>query len=78
MNTLIYAVLSVLIAVGSSMIPAIIFARSTIVNLKQQMARADRKPLWHRFYLDIVLLAISAYGWYLFYENQIYLRSLRD
>lgn len=70
LNTLIYAVLSVLIAVGSSMIPAIIFARSTIVNLKQQMARADRKPLWHRFYLDIVLLAISAYGWYLFYENQ--------
>lgn len=70
LNTLIYAILSVIIAVGSSMIPAIVFARSTIVGLKQQMARADRKPLWHRFYFDIVLLAISAYGWYMFYENQ--------
>jgi len=70
LNTLIYAGLAVLIAVGSAMIPAIMFARSTIVGLKQQMARADRKPLWHRFYFDVVLLAISGYGWYMFYENQ--------
>jgi len=70
LSTFIYAGLAVLIAVGSAMIPAIVFARSTIVNLKQQMARADRKPLWHRFYFDVVLLAISGYGWYMFYENQ--------
>jgi len=70
LNTLIYSILAVIIAVGSAMIPAIVFARSTIVSLKRQMARADRKPLWHRFYLDIVMLAVSAYGWYLFYENQ--------
>lgn len=70
LNTFIYAGLAVIIAVGSAMIPAIIFARSTIVGLKQQMARADRKPLWHRFYFDVVLLGISAYGWYMFYENQ--------
>src|SRR5690606_17816637 len=70
MNTLIYAILAVVIAVGSAMIPAIVYARSTIVHLKQQMARADRKPLWHRFYFDVVLLAISGYGWYMFYENQ--------
>jgi len=69
-TTFIYAGLAVLIAVGSAMIPAIMFARSTIVGLKQQMARADRKPLWHRFYLDVVLLALSGYGWYMFYENQ--------
>lgn len=69
-STLMYAVLAVLIAVGSAMIPAIVFARSTIVNLKQQMARADRKPIWQRFYFDVVLIAISAYGWYLFYENR--------
>ena len=69
-NTLLYAVLAVLIAVGSAMIPAIVYARSTIVNLKQQMARADRKPMWQRFYFDVVLIGISAYGWYLFYQNQ--------
>src|SRR5690606_31467699 len=69
-TTLLYGLAAVLIALGASLIPAITYARSSIVNMKQQMARSDRKPLWQRWFLDVGLIALSAYGWYLFYERQ--------
>lgn len=70
LGTMLYGIIAVLIALVASLVPAISYARSSIVNLKQQMARKDRKPVWQRWYLDIVLLGVSAYGWYLFYERQ--------
>jgi putative ABC transport system permease protein len=65
-----YGAVAVLIALAASLIPAVSSARSSIVGLKQQMARADRKPLWQRFYLDILLLALVGYGWYAFDRQQ--------
>src|SRR5690554_6814949 len=56
MTTILYGVLAVVIALIASLIPAIQYARSSVVGLKQQMARADRPPIWQRWYLDIVLL----------------------
>lgn len=70
LGTLAYGIAAVAIALAASLIPAISYARSSIVNLKQQMARADRKPIWQRWFLDVLLIAVSAYGWYLFYERQ--------
>ncbi len=70
-GTFLYAVVAVLIAIMASVIPAIVFAGSTIVSLKQQMARIDRKPFWMRWFLDIALLALCGYGWYLFDQRQM-------
>lgn len=70
-DTMLYGLLAVLIAIGASVIPAIQFARLSIVNYKQQIARADRRPIWQRWFLDVLLLAVAGYGWYLFNQNQM-------
>jgi putative ABC transport system permease protein len=62
---------AVLLAILATIIPAVIYARASIVNYKQQMARSDRRPVWQRWYLDILLLAVAGYGWYMFNERQM-------
>ncbi len=62
---------AVLLAIMATVIPAIIYARSSIVSYKQKLARSDRKPFWQRWFLDIVLLVAAGYGWYMFNERQM-------
>ncbi|MDQ0088372.1 putative ABC transport system permease protein [Paenibacillus anaericanus] len=62
---------AVVIAILATLLPAISYARSSIVNAKQKQARSDRLPGWQRWYLDIVLLAVAGYGYYLFIERQM-------
>lgn len=69
-DALLYGIVTVLIAMLSSLVPAISYARQSIVNVKRNMARKDRNPLWMRWFLDVALVAVSGYGWYLFHENQ--------
>ncbi|SEN13913.1 ABC transporter permease [Paenibacillus sp. OV219] len=62
---------AVVLALLATIIPAIIYAKASIVDYKKQLARSDRKPLWQRWYGDVLLLAVSGYGWYLFNERQM-------
>ncbi|OMF22744.1 ABC transporter permease [Paenibacillus sp. FSL H8-0548] len=62
---------AVLLALLATIIPAVIYARSSIVSYKQDLARSDRKPSWQRWYLDVLLLAAAGYGWYMFNERQM-------
>ncbi|QAY65448.1 ABC transporter permease [Paenibacillus protaetiae] len=62
---------AVLLAILATLIPAVLYARSSIVSYKRDLARSDRGPLWQRWFLDIVLLGIAGYGWYLFNERQM-------
>lgn len=71
MGTLAYGIVAVLIAMAATIIPALQYAQTSIVGIKRQMARSDRKPIWQRWFLDVALLLVSAYGWYMFYERQI-------
>lgn len=64
-------VLAVVIAVLATLIPAISYARSSIVKTKQKQARSDQRPMWQKWFLDILLLGVSGYGYYLFYERQM-------
>ncbi|TCZ71061.1 FtsX-like permease family protein [Paenibacillus albiflavus] len=66
-----YGLGAVLLAIIATVIPAIMYARSSIVGNKQKQARTDRKPFWQRWFLDIVLLGLVAYGWYLFNSQQL-------
>jgi putative ABC transport system permease protein len=70
-EAMIYSALAVFIAIAAQVIPAINYAKSSIVNYKQQLARADRKPLWQRWYFDVALMLLAGYGWYLFQQNQL-------
>jgi putative ABC transport system permease protein len=47
-----------------SLLPAWQSGRYTIVSYKQERARSLRKPLWQRFYLDVLLLIPALYGLY--------------
>jgi putative ABC transport system permease protein len=71
-----YGALAVLVAVIAGVIPAVQYAKSSIVGYKQQLARADRKPLWQRLYLDVLLLFICGYGWYLFAQRRFVAQSV--
>ncbi|RUS48394.1 ABC transporter permease [Cohnella sp. AR92] len=62
---------AVLVAIGAAVIPAIVYTRTTIVDHKRRMARSDRAPKWQRWFVDLALLGVAAYGWYLFNERQM-------
>ncbi|MGG6309965.1 ABC transporter permease [Paenibacillus macerans] len=62
---------AVIIAILATLLPAVSYARSSIVKAKQKQARSDRKPFWQRWFLDIVLMGIAGYGYYLFNERQM-------
>lgn len=66
-----YGLGSVVLAIAASVVPAVTYARSSIVGYKQQMARSDRKPIWQRWFMDIALLLASGYGWYLFNDSRV-------
>lgn len=69
-DVLLYALGAVVFAIGSSVIPAISYARTSIVSLKRNQARSDRAPLWQRFGFDVILLAVVSYGYVLMQERQ--------
>ncbi|WP_127579673.1 ABC transporter permease [Paenibacillus koleovorans] len=70
-ESLFYGVGAVVLAIAASVIPAVRSARSSIVGYKQSLARTDRPPVWQRWYLDIVLIALSGYGYYSFQNYQL-------
>jgi putative ABC transport system permease protein len=64
-------VAAVIVAIAATVIPALLFTRTSIVDYKRQMARGDRKPFWQKWFLDVILLGVAGYGWYLFNERQM-------
>lgn len=70
-NTYLYGLAAVFIALVATILPALSAAKSSIVNFKQQSARSVKKPIWQRLYLDVLLLGVAGYGWYMFQERQI-------
>lgn len=70
-DTYLYAGMAALVCLMSVMIPVILKTRQSIVAQKKQYARGEDKPIWHKFYIDIILLAISGYGWYMLNKEQV-------
>ncbi|MCR5310954.1 MAG: ABC transporter permease, partial [Lachnospiraceae bacterium] len=65
---LIYAVGAIILAMLCLTLPAIKHSKVSIVNLKQQNA-VRKKPFWEKMYLDVILTAVSLYGFYNFNRN---------
>lgn len=63
------AFLNTLMAMGVVLIiltvPAVRHSRVSIVKLKQQKA-LKKKNLWEKLYIDVILIAVSLYGYYSF------------
>ncbi len=68
-EVLAYALVAVLISILVTVIPVIRYSRVSIVNLKQEKSR-NKKKLWQKLYLDVVVLLISIYGFYTFNGQQ--------
>lgn len=71
MDSVLAGAAAVVVAIGAAVIPALVFTRTSIVDYKRKMARGDRRPFWQRWFLDVVLVGVAAYGWYLFNERQM-------
>jgi putative ABC transport system permease protein len=70
-ESILYGAAAVLIAILASVIPAVLYARASIVDYKKELARSDRAPVWQRWFLDIALLGLVGYGYYLFDQRQV-------
>lgn len=70
-----YSLAAVVLAIVTMLIPAFNSSRITIVEHKRNKARSAKKPLWEKFFLDILLLAISIYGLYSYKLRQQHLET---
>lgn len=60
-----YAFAAVLLSIMMTVLPVLKQSGISIVRQKQSRARR-KKPLWQKLYLDVIILAVSLYGYYSF------------
>jgi len=65
LSSLRFAFGAVVLAMLTTLLPALAAAGHTVVTHKQEQARALRRPFWQRYFLDVILLAPPLYGYYL-------------
>lgn len=58
-----YAIAAVLFFVLMMLFPALSASRTTIVERKRRHSRFAQQPFWKKFFLDIILLGVSIYGY---------------
>ncbi|GIP37657.1 hypothetical protein J31TS4_09370 [Paenibacillus sp. J31TS4] len=56
-----YAAYAVACSIGMTLIPAFLATRASIVDQKRQSARQHKPLIWHRLFLDVILIAVSIY-----------------
>ena len=57
-------VLAIALALIARVIPTIVASRHTIITYKQEQARALSSPWWQRSWLDLILVTLASYGFY--------------
>jgi putative ABC transport system permease protein len=58
------AALAAVLGLLAQVLPAIGAARVSIVRYKEEYARSLQLPVWQRYFVDVALLAVVAYGYY--------------
>ena len=59
-----YSLWAILLFMTTLLIPASLASRTSIVQYKQKKARGSKQSIWKKLYLDVLILAIAAYGLY--------------
>ena len=62
----IYSGIAAFASILMMLIPVIGFSKVTILDHKRSKSRKDKKPVWQRFFIDFLFIAISSYGYYNF------------
>lgn len=68
-SVFIFSGIALLFSILMMLLPALLQARSSIVEHKQRKARGGKAPLWKRGYFDLIALAGSVYGIF-YYQGQ--------
>ncbi|GLX70004.1 ABC transporter permease [Paenibacillus glycanilyticus] len=71
-----YAGAAAITALIVMLVPVIFATKTTIVGHKQQMARMQQTPFWHKLFLDVIALAVSLYGLRVFHQRMKTLQTL--
>lgn len=76
-EVIIYVLAAALISIIMTVLPAVKHSKLSIVDAKRKRTRRPA-PIWQKFFLDIIMLAISLYGYYTFNKQRddLYLRVL--
>ena len=65
-SVLLCGALAALLSVGTMLLPVVKFSRVSIVSQKRAKRAGRGMPWWQKSGLDVLLLAVSLYGWYTF------------
>jgi len=68
-SVFIYAAGAALLSVLMTLLPVMRRDKTSIVAVKRKKSRQN-KPLWMKLYLDIIITAVSLYGYYSFLNNK--------
>ena len=70
-ESLLYLGSAAVLSILAMVIPVIKRSRVTIVNHRQRKNRKrSEKPIWQRFFFDLILLGVSGYGLFSFYNQR--------
>lgn len=65
-----YALYAALFSVATMLVPALLSCRVSIVEHKRRKSERKHKAFWKKYFLDVLLLAISGYGLYAYQNRQ--------
>lgn len=75
LDTLLFTLAAALLSVLTMVVPAFNYSKVTIVDHKRQQTRKSKRPVWQRFFLDILLFGVSLYGLYNYNNQKDFLTS---
>lgn len=68
-STMVYCIAAAVFAVAFMTLPLLHIAREDIVSKKSKRGKSD-VSLWERYYIDVILLAVSGYAYYSFQKQR--------
>lgn len=68
-DVLLYLLVAMAFSIGMMVLPVIATSKLTIVEYKQEHKK-KKKPLWKRWFLDVILLAFTTYIYYNFLQQK--------
>ncbi|MDB4865887.1 MAG: transporter permease [Cohnella sp.] len=71
-----YGALAAAVSFLMTLVPVLLATRVTIVGHKQQLARFQKMPLWHKAFLDVIALGVAIYELYTFRAKLKDIRNL--
>lgn len=75
---LIFAAAAILIFVVTMLAPAFFAAKTEIVEFKRSKGSRGKKAVWEKFYIDVLLLVLSLYGLFNYFNRQSAIISMGE